>query len=54
MQIDHQLSAVFTYISLALVALYPLATPIASGIIFLGMAPGADPPRLKQLSQKSR
>ena len=48
----HQLSRLFSYIPLAFVALYPLATPIASGIIFTGMVPGADPPRLKLLSRK--
>jgi multiple antibiotic resistance protein len=48
----HQLSQVVAYIPLAFLALYPLATPIASGIIFAGMVQGADPPRLKRLSRK--
>ena len=48
----HQFSQVFPYIPLAFLALYPLATPIASGIIFVGLVPGADPSTLKQLSRK--
>jgi multiple antibiotic resistance protein len=47
-----ELSLVLKFIPLAFIALYPLVSPIASGVMFVALVPNANHPTMKMLARK--